>query len=249
MTEFVLPSVVSDWTQEQIVVAGQTLNLTIPADPDSLLDNEEIHAENKIREYIPYWGYLWPAARDMAQLVAQARALPGSEPAALTHWPAGTPVLELGCGSGLIGLAGLLAGMEVTFSDYRHEALHLAGYNAVQNRLGPFQTLHLDWLNPPELTPFPWVIASDVLYERPFHAMLLDLFPHVVACGGELWIGDPGRSLMVDFVRELREAGRDVSLFDAQGHPCLFPRAGQFHLIVLKNTLPSNSHSDRHERR
>jgi len=234
MADFVLPSVVSDWTQELVTVAGHTLELTIPANPDSLLDHEQVKEENKIQDYIPYWGYLWPAARVMAQLVANASATSPSAPNELKRWAAGTRVLELGCGSGLIGLAALQAGMDVTFSDYRQEALDLAGYNAVQNRLGPFQVQQLDWLDPAEVERYPWVIASDVLYERPFHALLLDLFPRVVAEGGELWIGDPGRMLMLDFVRELREADRDIALFDAHGRPCLFPQVGQFHLLVLK---------------
>ncbi len=201
---------------------GQSLKLTIPADPDSLLDLPEVQQENSLNDYMPYWGYLWPAARSMAGLVAAA------------DWKAGTTVLELGCGSGLIGLAALARGMQVTFSDNRQEALDLAGYNARQNQFSNFQGVLLDWLNPQQITAHERVIASDILYEQKFHEPLLELIPRLVTRTGEIWIGDPGRSFMLDFVRLSQQWGWQVEIFDEQGQPCSFPQLGRFHLLVFR---------------
>lgn len=222
MSDAGLPATVSDWQEEVIPLAGRELRLTIPADPDRLLDHPEVLRENRENDYMPYWGYLWPAAREMARLVQQA------------EWSPGTRVLELGCGCGLIGLAALAEGMQVTFSDNRPEALQLSSFNARQNALLSFELLLLDWLNPPAVAPFPRVIASDVLYERKFHAPLLSLIPVVTQPGGEFWIGDPGRSLMMDFIRLARDQGMDWEIFDSAGTRCSFPRVGQFQLIRFR---------------
>ena len=222
MNQANLPAAVADWHEELIRLGPVELKLTIPADPDRLLDDPDVLRENRETDYMPYWGYLWPAARVMARQVHEAA------------WPVGSRVLELGCGSGLIGLAALAAGMRVTFSDYRDEALRLASYNARQNRLEDFVILPFDWLAPPEVSPFPYVIASDVFYERKFHEPLLALIPRLLQPGGEFWIGDPGRSLMMDFIRLAQTRDLLPEIYDQNGHPCGFPQPGKFQLFVFR---------------
>lgn len=223
MSAYELPARVPRWNTETFSLAGREIQLAIPADPDQLLDDPEVLKESELNDYVPYWGYLWPAARCMAQRVAAA------------EWPKQTRVLELGCGSGLIGLAALAAGMHVTFSDNRPEALQLSGYNAQQNGFENFDVALLDWLKPETSCKYPVVIASDVLYETKFHQPLLQLIPRILEEQGEFWLGDPGRSVMLDFLRLAEAAGFEREIFDEAGTPCLFPRAGAFQLFVFRN--------------
>src|SRR5438270_4387683 len=89
-----------------VAVGGRPLTLVRPADPDVMLDDPTVLAWNRRDDYMPYWAYLWPGAFLLAEAVA-------AEP-----WEAGTLGLEIGCGLGLAGLAGLSRGLRVTFTDY-----------------------------------------------------------------------------------------------------------------------------------
>ncbi|MBL4884270.1 MAG: methyltransferase domain-containing protein [Planctomycetaceae bacterium] len=221
-----LPDVISNWKQEQFCWNGQEIQLTIPADPDELLELlEETPEQSNCKTkapFDPYWGHLWPAAREMARLVPHFLQTPG------------TSVLELGCGSGLIGIAALAAGMNVTFSDNQPEALKLAGYNAKQNGFKNYQLCLYDWLNPPRIEPFPIVIASDVLYEERFHEPLLNVLDQVTTSDGETWIADPGRSLLPNFLRTAQAHNFEFEIYDKTLTQKLFPAIGHFQLLKLK---------------
>ncbi len=92
----------------------------------------------------------------------------------------GQQVLELGCGTGLVGLmcaqAGGAAG--VVLSDYHPSVLQCATHNAAANDCTPLcQVVALDWLHyelsdAMQLGPFDVVVAADVLYEMA-HAMAI----------------------------------------------------------------------------
>ena len=77
-----------------------------PRDPDAVLDTIEWPAAASNPHLAdPYWAKLWPAAPLLAEAVVRSRRPIAS-------------VLELGCGSGLVGITALACGHEVTFSDY-----------------------------------------------------------------------------------------------------------------------------------
>src|SRR6516164_9769568 len=86
--------------------AGREVRVVRPADPDRLLEDPEVLARNRRDDYMPYWAYLWPGAFLLAEAVSRQ------------DWIPGTPALEIGCGLGLAGLAGIARGLEVTFTDY-----------------------------------------------------------------------------------------------------------------------------------
>ncbi len=218
-----LPTVISRWRKEKILVNGTEIRLTIPADPDELLQQVEIDSANRDGQpFDPYWGHLWPAAKKMAQLVSRIDQAPG------------TPVLELGCGSGLIGIAALAAGMEVTFSDNQPDALQLAAFNARQNSFQNYRLALYDWFAPEEMEPFPIVIASDVLYEARFHQPLLDVLSKILTIQGEAWIADPGRSLLAEFIRMAQKDRFQIEIYDENLQPRLIPGIGQFQVLRIQ---------------
>ncbi len=222
MQEFALPAIVSRWQQEIIPLDGIEIQMTIPADPDELLQVVDQSEGEKRENFDPYWGHLWPAARKMAMLVSQF------------NWKSETRILELGCGSGLLGVAALAAGMRVTFSDHQPEALQLSACNAIQNGYQAFDVLLFDWFAPAAIDPFPIVIASDVLYEERFHQPLLDLLQRVTTREGEAWIADPGRSLLSTFLRMAQQHNFQIAIYDENLKEKFFPGIGHFQVVRLK---------------
>jgi predicted nicotinamide N-methyase len=222
-----LPPIPGGWTTEEVEVAGRAFRLTRPADPDAFLDDPEVHEKNRKSGYMPYWSYLWPGALPMARLVLQG------------DWAPATRALEIGSGIGLVGLAGLAAGLKVTFSDYDAQSLQLALHNAAQNNLAGAQGLLFDWRDPPE-QKFPVVLGCEVIYEAGLHDLVLGVLDRMLAEGGVCWIGDPGRQYAPGFFAKASARGYDVEIRDrdfallplGDGRPDL--PIGQFRLQILR---------------
>lgn len=205
-----LPPVPGGWTVHEIGIGGNSFQLWGPATPDVFLDiadSADAPAE------CPYWADLWPAAREMAEFVL-AR-----------EWPSPGPTLELGCGIGLVGIAALAAGLDVTLTDAVPLAVRVAKRNAKQNGYQPAART-LDWNNPPGLT-FPRILAADVLYDRELHPALLNTVDQILGVDGECWLGDPGRTVANEFVTLAEARGFSVSL-----HPPPLTR-GEFCVLQL----------------
>lgn len=153
---------------EQITVAGVTLELERPVDPEELLDVEAFDDD----EFMPYWAELWPAG------LALAEELPADL--------AGVRVVELGCGLGVPSLVAAARGAQVTAVDWAADAIELLRRNAVSNEL-LLRPVRADWRAFDGA--FDLALAADVLYERrnvdPLAALVLDLAPRsLVALAG-----------------------------------------------------------------
>ena len=203
------------------MIGGRPLRVTRPARPDAFLDDPDVLVENARNDFMPYWAYLWPAARAMAEAVATAA------------WPQGLRALEIGAGIGLVGLAGLSCGLEVTFSDYRPLPVELALCNARQNGFEQAHGMLLDW-NAPLAERFPLILGCDVVYERQSHAPILGLVEAMLAPGGSAWFGDGGRQVAAEFIAVARQLGFIVELRDERGERLDEPGVGRFQLIVLR---------------
>ncbi|HVV99050.1 MAG TPA: hypothetical protein VHB77_01850, partial [Planctomycetaceae bacterium] len=116
-----LPEIAGGWAEREFELADRTFRLTLPAAPDALLDSPDVLAAHERDGYMPYWGYLWPTSLDMGTAVLREK------------WKPGLPTLEIGSGIGLVGLAGLAAGLQLVFSDYDPQSVRLALFNAAQN--------------------------------------------------------------------------------------------------------------------
>lgn len=195
------------------------VRLAVPADPDAILEDVATIEENRIDDYMPYWSWLWPAALRMATAVHRLPIQPGAT------------VLELGCGTGLVGITARLAGHDVVLSDYRTESVHVARYNARQNGVeGP--ACVIDWREVPPQR-FDVIVACDVLYEQREHASLQSFVGASLQPGGECWIGDPGRQRAAEFVSQAAADFR-VALFDETLRELLAPPRSDFFLIRLR---------------
>jgi predicted nicotinamide N-methyase len=154
---------------------GGELRLLQPAEAAEIPDDHQV----EWAPLAPYWSVLWRSG------MALARELAGED-------LRGKRVVELGCGLGVPSIAAALGGAKVIATDGDIDALAVVRRNAEANDV-ELETAAVDWADPDELVergPFDLVLASDVLYERPSIAFLLNLLPRLapVAC-----VADPGR--------------------------------------------------------
>jgi predicted nicotinamide N-methyase len=214
------------WTEREVAVGPRTFRLLTPADPDEFL-NHLVEPQGTAEPHLadPYWAKLWPAAAYLAEAILRT-------PHSALRTPQ-SPCLELGCGSGLVGLAALVAGYEVTFSDYVPQAVELALENAARNGLCGARGLVLDWRRPPS-KQFPFIVAADVTYDRAILPSLLDTVERMLAPGGEAWFGDAGRGPAADYLKLAADRGFAVSLWDEHDRPAIVPALGRCQRIVLR---------------
>lgn len=129
----------------------------------------------------PWWAHVWPAGLRLAEYVLAAPPL------------AGRTCLDLGTGSGIVGIALGLQGARVTFADFNHDALALAGENARRSGLRDFELLPLDWRAPPP-RQFDEVYAADVAYDATQVSFVARALGGLVARGGSGLLADPRRT-------------------------------------------------------
>ncbi|MBM82890.1 MAG: hypothetical protein CMJ78_20195 [Planctomycetaceae bacterium] len=207
-----------DLAERQLAISGRDIFLQVPGKPDEILAaaaNDD--ASNNVD---PYWGLLWDAAIAMSECLLSRQ------------WPP-LRTLELGCGSGLVGIAGLHAGLDVAFTDLVPDAVQLATANAERNGFPSPVGFALDWKQPLDQR-YELLIASDVLYEASNHQFLLNVAERMLEDGREFWIGDPGRTIAADFIKMATDAGWKVELKDADGRETLMPARLKFQLIILR---------------
>ncbi|WP_425616959.1 methyltransferase [Anatilimnocola sp. NA78] len=216
------------WTWRTIEQSGQSWSLLLPADQNAFLQADAL--ADKWPD--PYWTQIWPAAQSMAALVL-AR-----------NWPPQTQVLELGCGTGLVGLAALAKGCRVTFSDYVPLAVELACANARHNGYQHVRGEVLDWRDPGREPQYPIILAADVVYDEELHQPLLDTLAARLLPAGFAWLAEPGRSATGKaFLDRASAAGWQVKFADEQGAPCEGLAPGQFRRLKLwrQETYLSNN--------
>jgi len=179
---------------ESLTLRGHSITLVRPKSPEKLLDLGEVESAYHQDEYMPYWATLWPVARYLAEEVLSL------------EWPAGGKAIELGCGLGLPGIAALIKGMDVTFTDYDATALRFVEENAKANGFGSVRTLLLDWRTPLPET-FDLILASDVIYEQRNVAPLVASFSAMLSAGGSIILADQNRPHADELRDELSKSG------------------------------------------
>jgi len=207
------------WMWETIDLSGCVWRLLLPADHDAFLV-EDAAAETWPD---PYWAQVWPAAKILAQHV-------------LAHpWPDQTDVLELGCGSGLVGLAAAARGCRVTLSDYVPLAVELAVANVRGNGFSQVTGEVLDWRTSRPDRKHDVILAADVLYDPALHEPLLRVLDALLNSNGFCWLADPGRLNSAEtFTKLARSQGWRISFADKHGNPWGGLAHGEFLRIELR---------------
>lgn len=174
-----------------VQIGGRDIALLSPANADDLISEDDYVKD----ERLPYWADLWPSAQVLADEVRTMRL-------------DGQRVLELGCGLGIVAIAAMLAGAEVTATDYYEDALLFAKLNAMDATGRTMATRMVNWVELPSgLGRYDVVLASDVLYEHRYAPLVANAIASTLVRGGEAIVADPGRIALEGFLEECRERG------------------------------------------
>jgi len=174
-----------------------TLELLAAADLDSLV------TADSDAERLPYWAVLWESARGLARWVINRGG-----------W-AEVPVLELGCGLGLPGLAAAALGARVAQTDLFLEAVVAARLHAQNNHVPHTTQWVADWRTWDLPGRWPVILGSDVTYERSVHSALLEVLERALEPGGSVHLSDPGRPMSLDFLALAERRGWAVGIDSA----------------------------------
>lgn len=138
----------------------------------------------------PYYAELWPAALPLARWLIAERAI-----------RAGSRVLELGCGLGLVGLAlAKVARAHVALTDGSEDAVGLVRAAVAAN--APYEhepvVARLDWREPDSAIEqlggrFPVVVGADVLYSPESFPALAKAAAATLRPDGVLYLAEPQR--------------------------------------------------------
>ena len=181
--------------ESPIPVGEREVELLHPASADELISEEDYIRD----ERLPYWAEPWPSGLVLAGVLASLQG-------------GGRRLLELGCGAGLVAIAASLAGFTVTATDYYDDALGFAWLNVWRATHRSIDTRMVDWrAMPDDLTAFDVVIASDVLYEKPYPTLVAGAIARTLAFSGVAIVADPGRTAAPAFVERLVDEGLRVA--------------------------------------
>jgi predicted nicotinamide N-methyase len=177
-------SLTDEFVTHRIELPSGELQLLQPAEAAEIPDDHQV----EWAPIAPYWSVLWRSG------MALARELDLED-------LRGKRVVELGCGLAAPSIAAARGGAKVIATDGDIDALGLVQRNAAANDV-ELETVALDWGDPDEFAergPFDLVLGSDILYERPSVAMLLELLPRLAPVA---WIADPGRPAAEAFLEQ-----------------------------------------------
>lgn len=146
----------------------------------------------------PVWMISWPAAFALAEyLVHEAPVGAG-------------PLLELGCGTAVVGVAAAAAGASVCCTDYDEIALSVARRNALDNGLERVRLARLDWYEPSLDQRYPWVVGSEITYHEVAFEPLLDVLDEALAADGTVVLSDIFRKQTDTFLQRAQQRGWTV---------------------------------------
>ncbi|WP_221796859.1 class I SAM-dependent methyltransferase [Oceanobacter mangrovi] len=135
--------------------------LLLQVPDDQLFESQQI---TEMWANMPYWAFAWAGGRALAQwLLANPQAVSGKR------------VLDVGCGSGIAGIAAARAGATVWGMDIDLLALQASQYNAALNGVDWRPWQGQDWS---EIDLF---LGSDLLYDPDCRPLLAELCRQIPA--------------------------------------------------------------------
>lgn len=165
-------------TELALEIAGRTLHVCGATVSDSV--------EPEVTGVLPWTGgFIWESAPPLASYVTTLRL-------------EGARVLELGAGTGVVGLTAALVGAaEVVLTDQEvHVALQNRDANFGPHERGRISVRQLQWgvhtkRIRAELGPFDVIVGSDLLYLPQSHAALAATIDAFAMCGTQVYLASP----------------------------------------------------------
>lgn len=132
----------------------------------------------------PYWAYIWAGGAVLARHIFE-------HPLCV----AGRRVLDLGAGSGIVGIAAAKAGArEVIAAEIDRNGVAAIGLNAAAN--GVSITVFGDDITKGPPPAVDLVLAGDVFYGQDVTERVMPFLDRCLAAGIEVLVGDPGRACL-----------------------------------------------------
>jgi predicted nicotinamide N-methyase len=130
----------------------------------------------------PYWAHYWGGGLALARYILDR-----------TETVAGRKILDLGAGSGIVGIAAAKAGASrVIAADVNRYAIAALGLNAAANQVTLSALLGDVTAGAPPSVDL--IVVGDLFYERALAERVTAFLDRCLACGIEVLIGDPWRA-------------------------------------------------------
>ncbi|MDM4013850.1 class I SAM-dependent methyltransferase [Roseiconus lacunae] len=177
---------VLDWHWQETEVGGVDWHMAVASDPDAMLveacERQDAGEEGVID---PFWATTWRAAAGLDRFLQSIDVK-------------GKSILELGCGTGHVGIAAAIRGADVVLTDGVEDPLHLVRMSSypVRSRC-QIQRLRFGQDELPER--FPILLGSDVTYLRQLWPELLECIEQHLAPDGVVFLSDPCRIIGNEF--------------------------------------------------
>lgn len=218
-------------------IGSEKIAITMVADTNRLLDDivipkaeGERSERSSLETNFPFWAELWSSAIALSRYIWHHMDLQN------------TDVLELGCGLGMVGIVAAKNGARVLMTDYNADALLFAQHNSKQNHCVNVGFRCVDWRCPDldcheglttkvkslQHYKFPYILASDVVYEEENWRLLIDIFKTNLKARGEIILAEPNRPNAPGFFELLRRNG-----FCYTHRPEIIPMDGRTHRISI----------------
>ena len=178
------------WTSAPVEVSSSD-GVPLPCDPIdlyTLADAESsIDAAALLRERViedpPYWALVWTGAQAIAATIANRSTLDGK------------PMLDLGCGLGLSGLAAARRGAHVTFGDYLDEPLEFVRRTIERSSYRNCTVRRIDFTgDDDDDTLFDVILAADIVYDPAHYAPLSRYLDCHLAAGSTILLTESLRA-------------------------------------------------------
>ncbi|MDX8526013.1 methyltransferase [Mesorhizobium sp. MSK_1335] len=147
-----------------------------------LLEPDDGPDESEAEPQPPYWAYAWAGGAVLARYILDRPSI-----------VAGKRVLDLGAGSGLVGIAAAKAGArEVIAAEIDRNGVAALGLNAQANGVAIQIRAEDVTAGPPPAVDL--VLAGDVFYAQDVGQRMIPFLDRCLAAGIDVLVGDPGRA-------------------------------------------------------
>jgi len=200
------------WHWQPVQVAGRTSKLAVASDPDGMLIDacrrQDAGEEGVID---PFWATTWRAAAGLDRFLDRIDIQ-------------GVRVLEIGCGTGHVGLSAAHRGGQVTLTDGVSDPLLLVRLSTweLKDRCRVRRLrFGIDRLDEPR---FPLILGSDVTYLRSLWPELDQCLREHLSESGRVLLSDPYRLIANEFRNWIQSRGWNytehrIQLDDDLEHP------------------------------
>lgn len=213
--------------EEHVSIPNTNVELVItrPESIDAVLD----HVIDDPEQNLPYWAEIWPSGIALATELLNDPSL-----------VQGLPVLELGSGIGITAAAAMMAGADLTITDYSRHSLLLAEINCLRaGQLAP-SARQINWRDPRAHVAqdsghrWPVVLAADVLYERRDIEPVLDVLDRITADDGMVLLAEPGRSPAREAMEMASQRGWHI---ETRNHSGPWPDPKEADVVVTVHSM------------